>query len=163
MTNVRPSVHELLHDIKAYRELCRKARQGKDAAERAYREAGITSSLPYGTTLELDPYRFLLQTVQAMNDDKTFQYETVAPYYDEGTYVVSTANVNEYQARFYGPLPHEEMRKVFRDFSDAIEDPANVRMFRSNFFYEPEDTSSCTGLRAAFSIAWLENQKEESA
>lgn len=144
----------LLHDVKAYRELYRNARRGKDEAERAYREAELDPSPEYGTRLILDPPAFLAQTVRAMNEDDSYSYETLPPLYQGKFFIVSTANVNEYQARFFGPLPHDEMRKIFREFDRQHDDPKTVRLFRSNFAYEAGEPT-CTGLRAAFSVDWL--------
>lgn len=74
----------------------------------------------------------------------------------DGLFVVSTANVNEFQARYYGPLLHAEMRKIFRVFATTFADapPEHFRLMRSNFPYEPGEVVS-TCLRAGFDIRWL--------
>lgn len=151
---------ELVRAIKATREQLREATQQKSDAESHYLERikdVDLVGLPYGELLESNPYRFILGTIQAMNNDETYQYEIEPPKYDGERFVVSTANVNEYQARFFGPLPHDEMRFLFRQFHvAALAECKDIELYRSSVAYDPAVYS--TGIRMAIPVEWLKTK-----
>lgn len=59
---------------------------------------------------------FLRHIIALMERDEEYRYITSSPRFDGENFIVTTANVNEYQSRFFGPLPHEDMRQMFMDF-----------------------------------------------
>ena len=158
-TRADPRLDRLQQEVKSYREILHQARHAKREAERAYRQAQLeTGYAPpdFLDGLDLEPNRFLAQVVLAMHADDQYSYQCDPPFMQDGLFVVSTANVNEFQARYYGPLLHAEMRKIFRVFATTFADapPEHFRLMRSNFPYEPGEVVS-TCLRAGFDIRWL--------
>lgn len=159
LTSQDTSLTELQQEVKTYREILHQARIAKRKAERAYRQAQLEAAYTppdFYDGLDMEPSRFLAQVVLAMNEDEEYVYQCDPPFMQDNLFVVSTANVNEFQARFYGPLPHAEMRKIFRVFATRFTDasPDSFCLMRSNFPYMPGEVIS-TCLRAGFDIQWL--------
>lgn len=152
---------ELVRAVKATREQLRETARQKRDVESRYLERikdVDVSSFPYGVLYDADPFRFILATIQEMNQDETYQYEVDPPKYDGEQFIVSTANVNEYQGRFFGPLPHDEIRLMFRKFyQKALLTNKGITLFRSSVSYDPSVYS--TGLRMTIPVDWL-NTKE---
>ena len=100
----------LIADLKVTRERLRMLRQKElDLTKELHDIASPVDGAPF-------PYqdeRFVLEVLRLMEADDEYRYETSSPRYDGKNFIATTANINEYQSRFFGPMRHEDMRRLF--------------------------------------------------
>lgn len=109
---VRPSPEETKRNIEALKE----TRERMRTLARA--ELLILGALEGASPVDGAPFpyqdeRFVLEVLRLMEADDEYRYETSSPRYDGKNFIATTANINEYQSRFFGPMRHEDMRRLF--------------------------------------------------
>lgn len=147
-------------------------KQSRLTAQMAKQEQRRIEALLMRLELSLDPaedqqgfpfisgWKLLLDTLQRMESDDEYRYETVSPRYDGQNFIATTANINEFQARRFGPVPHEDMRRMFMEFVRYLEaEGVDFVYYRTTmrYNYEQGDDAS-TGFRIEVPVAYLKGR-----
>lgn len=92
-----------------------------------------------------------------MEADEDYRYETSSPRYDGQHFIATTANINEYQARRFGPIRHDEMRRLFMEFVRLLEERGvdfDYRRTTMRYNYQEGDDAD-TGFRIKIPTIYL--------
>lgn len=145
--------------------LIRRLREARTTARDALNERKVIESRllqvegdgPYPFPFPHLDARLIEEMLLLMDADEEYRYTTSSPRYLDGRFIVTTANVNEYQSRLFGPLPHEDMRRIFMAYVRDLERAGvDCRHYRTTmrYNYEQGDDAS-TGYRLEVPLDYL--------
>lgn len=149
----------LIDRLKVARETIRDARNEQQAIEHELaniefnmKGGGLPSPFPH-----VSGRKFIMDILLLMESDEEYRYETSSPRYDGINFIATTANINEYQSRFFGPLRHDEMRRLFIDFVRHLEEQGiDFSHYRTTMRYNYEQGDDAdTGFRIELPVAYL--------
>lgn len=144
----------LIADLKVTRERIRALRQQELDLTKELRDVEVPGERPF----RLDDWpRFIFEVLRMMESDNEYRYETSSPRYDGKNFIATTANINEYQSRLFGPVRHEEMRRMFLAFVRHLEQEGVGFAYRRTtmrYNYVQGDDAD-TGFRIEIPITYL--------
>lgn len=145
---------ELIADLKVTRERLRDLLQKEKDLSNELKGVEVPGERPF--TIDDWP-RFVFEILRMMESDDDYRYETSSPRYDGKNFIATTANINEYQSRLFGPLRHEEMRRMFLAFVRQLEQEGVGFAYRRTtmrYNYVQGDDAD-TGFRIEIPITYL--------
>lgn len=148
-------VAALIRSLREARTTARDALNERKAIEA--RLAAAKDQGPFPFPFPHQGSQLVEEMLRMMDEDEEYRYVTASPRYLDGHFIVTTANVNEYQARLFGPLPHEDMRRIFVAYVRRLErEGVDCRHYRTTmrYNYEQGDDAS-TGYRLEVPLDYL--------
>lgn len=153
----RPSPEEtnlLVDGLRETREMLRLLARKEIEMTGALQRASLQDD---STVPPIEGARFVFDVLRMMETDEEYRYQTTSPRYDGKNFIATTANINEYQSRFYGPMRHEEMRRHFLTFVRSLENEGVDFVYRRTtmrYNYLQGDDAD-TGFRIEIPITYL--------